>query len=248
MRFINPFRNATLLAGAAIVVSSMLPLPAQAAISLDNFTVIAGGWQLERRCGHLDPDQHDNLGEVVAHAEVDAARHHGAAKVKEVLQGAKQFGEEMGADCGDETHDAVNSAYGVALQYVAARTAETNRTSEPKTQEAVTHHYADAGNLGTSPFGPGPVRLADRSLLPAAPLQAPALQAGPGLLEADQEASLRSDQAVWRRSRRPGIAPRQASGLQRFGLLRFQDPQHGLRRTAHNPERQIRSLLTVPRV
>lgn len=132
MRFFNSFRNATLLTGAAVVVSSMLPLSAQAAISLDNFTVIAGGWQLERRCEHLDPDQHDNLGEVVAHAEVDAVRNHGAAKVKEVLQGAKQFGREMGANCGDETHDAVNSAYGVALQYVTARTAETKRKTERK--------------------------------------------------------------------------------------------------------------------
>lgn len=132
MRFINPFRNATLLAGAAALVSSMLPLAANAAISIDQFTVIAGGWQLERQCGHLTSEQHDALGEITAHAEVDAARRHGAAKVREVLDGAEQFGQEMGANCGDETHDAVNSAYGMAQQYVVARNAETTRQTERK--------------------------------------------------------------------------------------------------------------------
>ena len=132
MRFISPFRNATLLACAAVAVTSVLSPTAHAAISIDRFTVIAGGWQLERRCDHLDPDQRETLSEVTAHAEVDAARQHGAEKVRQVLSGAKQFGQEMGANCGDETHDAVNSAYGVALQYVATRTAETNRKTDRK--------------------------------------------------------------------------------------------------------------------
>lgn len=96
---------------------------ARAAISLDQFTVVVGGWQLEQRCNHLSAVKHDNLGRVAAAAEVEAARKYGVAKVAEVLKGAEQFGEEKGANCGDETSQAVMRSYEVAAQYAASRNA-----------------------------------------------------------------------------------------------------------------------------
>ncbi len=132
MRLINPFRKLSVLAAAAALLMPLMPGSAGAAISIDNFTIIAGGWQLERRCDHLDASKHDALGEIAAHAELDAAHRHGAAKVTTVLESAEQFGQEMGANCGDETFEAVTSAYGVAERYALARTAEVNRKTTRK--------------------------------------------------------------------------------------------------------------------
>lgn len=105
----------------------------RAATSLDQFTVIVGGWQLERRCEHLEPGQRDALGQIAAHAEIDMADQHGVAKVREVLAGAEQFGEQMAANCGEETQEAVTQSYGVAKEYASARVAAQTKTAKPDT-------------------------------------------------------------------------------------------------------------------
>lgn len=127
MHLINPFHRLALLAGATIVFVPFMASPATAAITLDQFTIIAGGWQLEQRCDHLDADKHDALGTIAAQAEIDAVRSYGASSVTDVLAGAEQFGKEKGAACGDETLEAVDRAYDMAEQYALAITAEAKR-------------------------------------------------------------------------------------------------------------------------
>jgi len=106
-----------------------------AKLSLDEFTVIAGGWQLERRCNHLNATRHDELSRIVAHAEIDVAKRHGGAKIKKVLSAADQFGEEKGANCGNETARAVKGAYAVAERWASAKTAATERAENKRTAE-----------------------------------------------------------------------------------------------------------------
>ncbi|MGI9414699.1 MAG: hypothetical protein ACR2PM_13580 [Hyphomicrobiales bacterium] len=108
-----------------------------ARLSLDEFTVIAGGWQLERRCNHLGSTKHEELGRIVAHAEIDVAKRHGGERIKKVLAAADQFGEEKGANCGGQTVRAVKGAYNVAERWARATTviadlAEEKRAAEKK--------------------------------------------------------------------------------------------------------------------
>lgn len=129
------------IATVVLVVAGGVAPDVATANSLDRFTVIAGGWQLERRCQHLDGGARDTFGQIAAHAEVDMAGKHGAGNVKQVLAGAEQFGQEKGANCSDETRQAVNRSYGVARQYaqeqtaiVKQRTAAAKRKAERKAQ------------------------------------------------------------------------------------------------------------------
>lgn len=131
MRPILPSQKCTLL-GAALLFASVLGPQAASAATLDDFTVIVGGWQLERHCKHLDSDKRSTLGEIAAHAEIDMAGKYGAEKVGTVVNGAEEFGKEMGANCGDETMSAVDQSYGVAVEYATARTAEANRRAKRK--------------------------------------------------------------------------------------------------------------------
>jgi len=104
-------------------------------LSLDEFTVIAGGWQLERRCNHLNSTKHEELSRIVAHAEIEVAKKHGGDKIKKVLAAADQFGKEKGANCGNETARAVNGAFTVAERWASAKTAQTSRAEEKRAAE-----------------------------------------------------------------------------------------------------------------
>lgn len=128
----------SMIATGFVLVTSGSAAVAAGSDSLDRFTAIAGGWQLERRCEHLDSGARETFGQIAAHAEIDMARKHGAKKVKQVLDGADQFGEERGADCGDETSQAVNQSYGVAQQYAAERTAAAERRAAAAKRNAAT--------------------------------------------------------------------------------------------------------------
>ena len=148
-------RMLTCAAVFSAVCVVMTGLPVRAAPSLDQFTVIVGGWQLERRCEHLEPGQRAALGQIAAHAEIDMAGKHGSAKVREVLAGAKQFGEEMGANCGDETGEAVKRSYGVAREYAAARAAAQDNTqvATPSTTPQTPKKKKPAGRKDLARFG-----------------------------------------------------------------------------------------------
>lgn len=131
----HPIHSLRALALAAGLVAALGAwAPAQAAISLDHFTVIVGGWQLERRCTHLDAGKHDTLGRIAARAELEAAGAHGADKVTEVLEGAEAFGKEQAGNCGAETREAVRRSYSIAVQFATARSTE----NRPRRDETVT--------------------------------------------------------------------------------------------------------------
>ncbi len=146
MHLSNPFRRAALWAAGAAIVTCLVAPPASAELSLDKFTVIAGGWQLERRCGHLDAAERDDLGDIVARAEVDAANRHGVGAVRDVLHGAQKFGREEGANCGDETRQAVERAYSVARDY--ALELDAYPTYDTITNGTHTHSYEDDDDYG----------------------------------------------------------------------------------------------------
>ena len=151
----------SLICAAAVSAAFFLMAGSQvrAATSLDQFTVIVGGWQLERRCEHLEPAQREALGQIAAHAEIDMAGQHGSDKVREVLAGAEQFGEQMGANCGDETREAVTRSYGVARSYAAARAAAEvpavtqDTTVETQREPAKKKKKKPAGRADLARFG-----------------------------------------------------------------------------------------------
>ena len=119
------FSGKSLIVGAALAAVTAMP-GAQAA-TLDEFTVIVGGWQLERHCKHLSDGKRATLGEAAAHAEIDMARQHGATEVNRIVEGAEAFGREKGADCGTETRQAVIRSYGFAIAYAKEKTAKVSR-------------------------------------------------------------------------------------------------------------------------
>lgn len=122
----NWFSGKSLIAGAALLMTAVTP-GASGAATLDEFTVIVGGWQLERHCKHLSASKRSTLGEAAAHAEIDMARQHGATEVNRIVEGAEAFGREKGADCGTETQQAVIRSYGFAIAYAKEKTAKVSR-------------------------------------------------------------------------------------------------------------------------
>jgi hypothetical protein len=113
------------MAAVAFVTANLLAMERAAADmsaqEVDRFTVIAGGWQLEQRCTHLDERSHAQLGEISAHAEVEVAQAIGAERVREIMASARAFGEERGASCNSETREEVLLSLQLAQDYADAR-------------------------------------------------------------------------------------------------------------------------------
>jgi hypothetical protein len=101
---------------------------------LDSFTVIAGGWQLERRCEHLNEPSHSELGDIAAQAELEIASEIGTERVREIMTAAREFGEEQASDCNEHTADAVRLSLDVAHEYAQARTEANTPAVEPHEQ------------------------------------------------------------------------------------------------------------------
>jgi len=90
--------------------------------SAERFSVIAGGHHLERWCKHLTPAERGELQSITSHAEIVAARDLGAERVREITAGAREFADQRGSDCGEETERAVRLSLNVARDFARNET------------------------------------------------------------------------------------------------------------------------------
>ncbi len=135
------------LAGSVAGGVMMLAISAAGAATVtmeDRYSVVAGGQQLDRQCEHLGAAERDELREIAAHVEVEAAKEIGGERVREIRAGAREFADQRGADCGEETSAAVALSLEVARDYAVARTQVAERAEARRQRQEAAAQQSQA--------------------------------------------------------------------------------------------------------